>query len=39
MIPGNQYAVNYMWGTTGIGFNAKKVREVLGPDAGSTAGM
>src|SRR4051795_1435723 len=31
--PGNQYAVNYMWGTTGIGFNVKKSREVLGPDA------
>jgi putrescine transport system substrate-binding protein len=31
--PGNQYAVNYMWGTTGIGFNAKKVREILGPNA------
>src|SRR5881398_2255342 len=31
--PGNQYAVNYMWGTTGIGFNVKKAREVLGPDA------
>jgi putrescine transport system substrate-binding protein len=31
--PGNQYAVNYMWGTTGIGFNAKKARDVLGPDA------
>src|SRR3989440_1842060 len=31
--PGNQYAVNYMWGTTGIGFNMKKVREVLGPGA------
>src|SRR6266545_7955458 len=30
--PGNQYAVNYMWGTTGIGFNVKKAREVLGPD-------
>ncbi len=28
--PGNQYAVNYMWGTTGIGYNAKKVREILG---------
>lgn len=27
--PGNQYAVNYMWGTTGIGYNVKKVREVL----------
>src|SRR5262252_7003862 len=22
--PGNQYAVNYMWGTTGIGYNVKK---------------
>jgi putrescine transport system substrate-binding protein len=31
--PGNQYAVNYMWGTVGIGFNAKKVREILGADA------
>ncbi len=31
--PGNQYAVNYMWGTTGLGFNAKKAREILGPDA------
>ena len=30
--PGNQYAVNYMWGTTGIGFNAKAVRERLGQD-------
>jgi putrescine transport system substrate-binding protein len=30
--PGNQYAVNYMWGTTGIGFNAKAVRERLGAD-------
>src|ERR1043166_4810609 len=31
--PGNQYAVNYMWGTTGLGFNVKKAREILGPDA------
>jgi putrescine transport system substrate-binding protein len=30
--PGNQYAANYMWGTTGIGYNVKKMREVLGPD-------
>src|SRR5437870_3469995 len=29
--PGNQYAVNYMWGTTGIGYNIKKAREILGP--------
>jgi len=28
--PGNQYAVNYMWGTTGIGFNVKKARDILG---------
>ena len=31
--PGNQYAVNYMWGTTGIGYNVEKVRAILGPDA------
>jgi putrescine transport system substrate-binding protein len=31
--PGNQYAVNYMWGTTGIGYNLKAARDVLGPDA------
>jgi len=28
--PGNQYAVNYMWGTVGIGYNVKHVREILG---------
>jgi putrescine transport system substrate-binding protein len=28
--PGNQYAVNYMWGTTGIGYNVQKVKERLG---------
>lgn len=28
--PGNQYAANYMWGTTGIGYNVKKAREALG---------
>src|SRR3954462_14470402 len=28
--PGNVYAVNYMWGTVGIGYNVKKAREVLG---------
>jgi putrescine transport system substrate-binding protein len=27
---GNLYAVNYMWGTTGIGLNLKKVKERLG---------
>jgi len=31
--PGNVYAVNYMWGTTGIGYNVKKAREILGADA------
>ncbi|MEN5082481.1 polyamine ABC transporter substrate-binding protein [Bosea sp. TWI1241] len=30
--PGNTYAVNYMWGTTGIGYNAAKVKERLGAD-------
>ena len=30
--PGNQYAVNYMWGTVGIGYNVKKVRDILGAD-------
>jgi putrescine transport system substrate-binding protein len=30
--PGNDYAVDYMWGTTGIGYNADKVKERL-PDA------
>jgi putrescine transport system substrate-binding protein len=28
--PGNDYAVNYMWGTTGIGYNVSKAREALG---------
>jgi putrescine transport system substrate-binding protein len=28
---GNQYAVNYMWGTVGIGYNIGKVRDILGP--------
>lgn len=31
--PGNEYSVNYMWGTTGIGANVGKVTEVLGADA------
>src|SRR6516162_9673638 len=31
--PGNQYAVNYMWGTVGIGYNAEKVKQILGPQA------
>jgi putrescine transport system substrate-binding protein len=28
--PGNQFAVNYMWGTTGFGYNVTKVKERLG---------
>jgi putrescine transport system substrate-binding protein len=32
--PGNQYAANYMWGTTGIGYNVKAVQKILGNDAG-----
>jgi putrescine transport system substrate-binding protein len=31
--PGNTYAANYMWGTTGIGYNVKEVQRILGPDA------
>lgn len=31
--PNNEYAINYMWGTTGIGVNINKVKEVLGEDA------
>ncbi|MGY0217586.1 polyamine ABC transporter substrate-binding protein [Endozoicomonadaceae bacterium StTr2] len=30
--PGNQYAFPYLWGSTGMGINEKKVREVLGKD-------
>jgi putrescine transport system substrate-binding protein len=29
--PGNEYAANYMWGTTGLGYNVDKVKERL-PD-------
>ena len=31
--PGNQYAANYMWGTTGIGYNVKMAQKILGPGA------
>ncbi len=31
--PGNLYNVNYMWGTTGIGYNVKAVHDILGPSA------
>lgn len=30
--PDNAYSVNYMWGTTGIGYNVKKIQEALGVD-------
>jgi putrescine transport system substrate-binding protein len=30
--PGNDHGVVYMWGTTGIGYNATKIREIM-PDA------
>ena len=30
--PGNLYAANYMWGTTGIGYNVSKLQAILGPD-------
>jgi len=31
--PGNQYAVDYMWGTTALGYNVDKVKAALGADA------
>ncbi|SFL74815.1 polyamine ABC transporter substrate-binding protein [Shimia aestuarii] len=31
--PNNEYSINYMWGTTGLGVNVGKVQEVLGEDA------
>ncbi|WP_095407288.1 polyamine ABC transporter substrate-binding protein [Mongoliimonas terrestris] len=30
--PGNEYGVNYMWGTTGIGLNVEKIKAIA-PDA------
>ncbi len=30
--PGNEYAIDYMWGTNGIGYNKDKVKERLGID-------
>ncbi|QEY60705.1 polyamine ABC transporter substrate-binding protein [Metapseudomonas lalkuanensis] len=30
--PGNEYAVPYLWGTNGIGYNVEKVKAVLGVD-------
>ncbi|MEL7214359.1 MAG: polyamine ABC transporter substrate-binding protein [Pseudomonadota bacterium] len=31
--PDNTFSTIYMWGTTGIGYNAEKVAEILGDDA------
>jgi len=31
--PDNAYSINYMWGTTGLGYNVDKVKERLGEDA------
>jgi len=31
--PDNQYAIPYLWGTNGIGYNIDKVKAVLGEDA------
>lgn len=31
--PDNAYSINYMWGTTGVGYNVAKVKEILGVDA------
>ena len=30
--PGNEYALNWMWGTTGVGYNEAKIKERM-PDA------
>jgi putrescine transport system substrate-binding protein len=36
---GNQYAVNYMWGTTGIGYNVNAARKIFGSEAAAAAAM
>jgi putrescine transport system substrate-binding protein len=30
--PGNEYSVDYMWGTTGLGYNVDKMKQILGSD-------
>ena len=30
--PGNEHSVNYMWGTSGVGYNVAKIKEAM-PDA------
>ncbi len=34
--PGNAYSINYMWGSTGIGYNVGKIKERM-PDAPMTS--
>lgn len=31
--PDNRYGIIYQWGTTGIAYNVKKIRQILGPNA------
>lgn len=37
--PGNLYAVPYLWGTNGIGYNVDKIKAVLGVDKIDSWGM
>lgn len=37
--PGNEHSVNYMWGTTGIGYNREKVEKALGAPVDSWAAV
>ena len=30
--PGNEYAINYLWGTTGVGYNPDLVKKAIGTD-------
>ena len=30
--PGNEYSVDWMWGTTGLGYNVDKAKAILGTD-------
>ncbi|OJF90829.1 polyamine ABC transporter substrate-binding protein [Pararhizobium antarcticum] len=34
--PGNEYGLDYMWGTTGIGYNVAKTKAILGNDEAPT---
>ncbi len=31
--PGNQFAMVYMWGTSGLGYNVNKIKQILGKNA------